>query len=211
MSMISPNNTENAPNLVEPAPDDERPLQEQEEGRDDLATRRGFLKWTIRLGFGAFVAAFTLPALALQSLKGERREIAAGDELVYTTGAGPQAGQPIRASEIRQGTAVQAFPRGKDEDQNNLIVLARIRSGEGADGLVAYSAICTHLGCAVYADLNQEGNIACPCHASQFDPSRDAQPVGGPARRPLPSLPIGVDAGGTVVANGPFNGQVGSG
>lgn len=209
MSMIGANNTENQAVLAEPAPEDERPPDEQEDDRIGRFSRRNLLRWAIGLGFGAYAFAFTLPALALQALRQERREIAAGDELVYTSAAGAQAGQPIRAGEIREGSGVQAFPRGKDEDQNNLINLVRVGSGNGAEGLVAYSAICTHLGCAVYANLNERGHIACPCHNSQFDPAADARPVGGPANRPLPSLPINVNAEGTIVAAGPFNGQVG--
>ena len=175
-----------------------------------LTTRRRALKWLIRVGYGAFALAFALPALALRSLTQTTREVAPGDVLVYAASTpGAPVGQPLKAADLREGTGVQVFPRGKEDNQNNLIELVRIAAGDGAGGLVAYSAICTHLGCSVYAALNRDGNIACPCHASLFDPRADAKVLGGPAPRPLPSLPVTVDGDGNVVVNGSFSGPIG--
>lgn len=172
--------------------------------------RRNLLKWLIRLGYGAFALAFALPALAIRSLTQVTQAVAQGDELVYAPGSvDAPVGQPLRAADLAEGSAVQVFPRDKADNQNNLIEVVRIAAGDGAEGLVAYSAICTHLGCAVYAKLNEDGHIACPCHASQFDPSENAQVVGGPAPRPLPSLPITVNADGVVVVDGQFSGPIG--
>jgi len=172
--------------------------------------RRNLLKWLIRLGLGAFALAFALPALAIRSLTRVTQAVAQGDELVYAPGSTDlPVGESLRAADLAEGTAVQAFPRGKADDANNLIEVVRIPAGDGAAGLVAYSAICTHLGCAVYAGLNDDGHIACPCHASQFDPAENARVVGGPASRPLPSLPITVNADGVVVVNGAFSGPIG--
>jgi rieske iron-sulfur protein len=176
--------------------------------RGRFASRREMLEWTIRAAYGAFGLAFALPALALKTLAQEQHGLGAGDDLVYA--AGPSAGQPVRAAELKPGDGVQVFPRGKSTSQANLIELVRVRAGQGAEGLVAYSAICTHLGCVVHARLNPQGHIACPCHASQFDPADGARVVGGPAGRPLPSLPISVAEGGSVVATGPFSGPVGA-
>ena len=63
------------------------------------------------------------------------------------------------------------------------------RLSEDASRLVAYSAICTHLGCTVLPQLSEQGYIVCPCHASVFDPAADARVVSGPANRPLPACP----------------------
>jgi rieske iron-sulfur protein len=172
---------------------------------DYLASRRRVLKWLIRLGYGAFAVVLALPALALKSLTQEEKVIARGDSLVYALG--DRAGTPVNADELQVGQAVQAFPEGKSDDQNNLIELVRI--GEGAGGLVAYSAICTHLGCTVLPQLTDAGYVPCPCHASLFDPANGARPVGGPANRPLPSLPITVESDGAVVAAGTFDGPIG--
>ena len=170
-------------------------------------SRRDVLRWLIRLGAGAFGLAFALPALALKSLSLEQPVVAAGDRLDYATG--PAVGQPLLAAEIRPGMAVQAFPRGKADNQNNLVQVVRIGPGEGAENLVAFSAICTHLGCAVSGRLDGQGLIGCPCHASRFDPTNRAAVIGGPAPRPLPALPIAVGADGTLVADGSFDGPVG--
>lgn len=174
-----------------------------EDGR--MTTRRRVLAWITGVSFAAFGAAFALPALALRTLTQEAKTVTSGDVLVYASGN--QEGTPLEASSIATGTGVQAFPQGKTEDASNLIEVVRI-SDEPA-GVVAYSAICTHLGCSVLANLTEEGLIACPCHGSFFDPDEDAAVRGGPAGRPLPSLPIQVNDDGSIIAAGTFEGEVG--
>lgn len=170
-----------------------------------LATRRRILRWVIRIGAGAFGIALLVPALALRSLTQVVDRVAAGDILVYAIG--DRAGLPIEVAALAPGTAVQAFPEGKSENEQNLIELVRL--GEDSQGgLVAYSAICTHLGCTVLETLSPEGNIVCPCHASIFDASADAEVLVGPAARPLPSLPV-VVTDGLVVAAGDFDAPIG--
>lgn len=68
-----------------------------------------------------------------------------------------------------------------------------------ADGqVVAYDLVCTHEGCTVAFDPGS-GSLRCPCHGATFDPSQDGQVLGGPARRPLPSVPLVIDpATGTI-------------
>jgi rieske iron-sulfur protein len=169
-------------------------------------SRRNLLLWVIGAGVGAFGVALLLPALALRALTQESKDVAAGDVLVFATGN--QTGLPIQASSISPGSAVQAFPQGKSDNENNLIELVRL-SEELPAGLVGYSAICTHLGCTVLAQLNNQGDIICPCHGSEFNPAAGAQVVRGPANRPLPSLPLQISPDGVVLAAGGFNGPVG--
>jgi len=171
-----------------------------------LATRRRILRWAIRIGTGAFSLALLLPALALRTLTREVQEVAAGDTLVYATG--DQAGLPVDVAAIEPDMAVQAFPEGKSDNERNLIELVRLAADLPA-GLVAYSAICTHLGCTVLPRLSEQGYIVCPCHASVFDPAADARVVSGPANGPLPALPIEVSSAGVVRAAGGFAGPVG--
>jgi len=204
--------------MVEPSPDTrpsqldlqtsrERYLayrQHHREGR--LATRRRILQWVIRVGTGAFSLALLLPALALRTLPREVKDVTAGDVLVYATGV--QTGLPVDLSALNPGTAVQVFPEGKSDNEQNLIELVRVTSDLPA-GLVAYSAICTHLGCTVLPALTEQGYIVCPCHASLFNPAAGAEVVTGPANRPLPSLPIEVSPDGVVLAAGGFAGPVG--
>jgi rieske iron-sulfur protein len=204
--------------MVEPSPDT-RPSQtdlqirqerylayRQAHHEERLATRRRILRWAIRVGTGAFSLALLLPALALRTLTREVQEVTAGDTLVYASG--DQAGLPVDIAAIAPVMAVQVFPEGKSDNERNLIELVRL-AADLPTGLVAYSAICTHLGCTVLPRLNEQGYIVCPCHASVFDPAADARVVSGPANRPLPALPIEVASDGVVRAAGGFDGPVG--
>ena len=76
-------------------------------------------------------------------------------------------------------------------------------------GIVAYSKICTHVGCPVALYEQQTHHLLCPCHQSQFDITREAEVIFGPAKRPLPQLPITVDAEGYLVARSDFTEPVG--
>jgi Rieske Fe-S protein len=69
------------------------------------------------------------------------------------------------------------------------------------DQLVAYEAICTHAKCVVSFDPDRR-LIICPCHGAEFDPSRNAAVVAGPAPRPLPPIKVRVDRDGTVSIQG---------
>lgn len=93
-----------------------------------------------------------------------------------------------RASEVRPGTALEFEDSG-----GNPAVLVRLRGGN----FVAYSALCTHAGCAV---AYSNGQLACPCHGSIFDPANNARVVNGPAQRPLPKIPVEVRGGDIVGA-----------
>jgi cytochrome b6-f complex iron-sulfur subunit len=90
-------------------------------------------------------------------------------------------------SEVAPGSA---FPF---KDSGNPAVLVHLDNGD----FVAYSAICTHQGCTV---AYKDGNLACPCHGSIFDPADGAAVVTGPAQRPLPEIPVKVQGGEVVKA-----------
>lgn len=169
------------------------------------SSRRRFLKWLLGLSFAAFGIAFALPALAIRTLSQERQTVTAGDQLVYATG--DRAGQPVLPNDLQPLQAAQAFPKGKEDNQDNLVELVKL--SPDPTGLVAFSAICTHLGCTVLGSLDKDGKILCPCHASLFDPANGAAVIRGPAGRPLPSLPITIGPDGTVTAAGAFSGPVG--
>jgi len=82
-----------------------------------------------------------------------------------------------------------------------------------ADGIVAYSAVCTHAGCPITAWMKaSEGEqevFKCMCHNSEYDPRRAAQVMFGPAPRRLAALPLAIVDGALVVA-GTFVGKVGA-
>ena len=188
-----------------PGENDQATSRIMKSGGEPSSTRRQALKWVIRAAYGAFAVAFAVPALALRSLTQDVLELAAGDRLVHASGN--LANSPVNADDIAPGTAVQAFPEGKTEDSKNLVEVVRLP--EAPDTVVAYSAICTHLGCSVLPTLTEEGLIICPCHASIFDPANNGEVRSGPAGKPLPALEISVEDDGSIVATSGFNAPVG--
>jgi ubiquinol-cytochrome c reductase iron-sulfur subunit len=92
------------------------------------------------------------------------------------------------------------------------------RSGWTPRGIVAYSKICTHAGCAValfrkptFPTVEPQEALICPCHYSTFNPFTGGTVTFGPAGRPLPQLPLEIDAAGHLRAAGNFSGRVGPG
>jgi ubiquinol-cytochrome c reductase iron-sulfur subunit len=130
---------------------------------------------------------------------------------------------PLRPADFAiPGQMITVVPDGY---QDNLDALAKaatiiIKFGPGqlrpptvmnwtVDGIVAYSKICTHVGCPVALYEQTTHNILCPCHQSTFDATRGAKVIFGPAARPLPQLPLGTDAEGFLVATSDYHEPVG--
>jgi Rieske Fe-S protein len=145
---------------------------------------------------------------------------AAGDLLVRV---GDAALTPLTPDEVRRdATPLMAWAMTPDDrvvrsgSRLNRILLVRLDPDTlaertralAADGVVAYSAICTHTGCDVGAWLTDEQLLYCECHASRFDARDGARVTDGPAPRSLPALPLGTVDGRLVVA-GPFTARVG--
>ena len=136
-------------------------------------------------------------------------------------------GKPIGADELPVGSFVTAFPQGADRRElGSSVVVVRVdpqtldlpaqRRTWAPEGLLAFSKICTHAGCAVSLfrhPLNEDTSsppaLVCPCHYSTFDVRRAAKVTLGPAGRPLPQLPLRIAAGRRLVAAGPLSGSVG--
>lgn len=136
------------------------------------------------------------------------------------------SGTPIKASDVTIGSAFHVIPEGLDESEHPLeekakasVLLMRLkpedlnvsagRENWNYDGIVAYSKICTHVGCPVALYEQQTHHLLCPCHQSQFDITEEARVIFGPAKRPLPQLPITVDDEGYLVARSDFTEPVG--
>ncbi|GAB1692889.1 ubiquinol-cytochrome c reductase iron-sulfur subunit [Krasilnikovia sp. M28-CT-15] len=129
-------------------------------------------------------------------------------------------GVPVRAADVGPETIQIVVPEGhpKDGDAPAFVVRldpARLTRQPPAtmvgDGVVAYSLLCTHAGCPVALYEQTTGRMLCPCHQSVFDLLAGAQPVAGPAARPLPGLPIEVDDEGFLRARGDFTSPPGAG
>lgn len=137
--------------------------------------------------------------------------------------------RPVRPEDLPVGGLISAVPEDLteiEEIQGNLnargkaaIILIRmepdeIRSqqGEGWDyqGILAYSKICTHVGCPIALYEQRTHHLLCPCHQSTFDLADSGNVVFGPAARRMPQLPIGVDAEGYLVAKSDFAEPVGA-
>ncbi len=71
-------------------------------------------------------------------------------------------------------------------------VLVRKRGGD----LVAFSAVCTHLGCVVQWEKEKQ-DFLCPCHAGHY--SADGDVTAGPPPKPLKKLPFSVSNGKITV------------
>ncbi|MEQ1734806.1 MAG: Rieske 2Fe-2S domain-containing protein [Rhodoglobus sp.] len=136
------------------------------------------------------------------------------------------SGTPILASDVTLGSAFHVIPEGINELHDKLeqkakaaVLLMRLKPEDltvspGREdwnyaGIVAYSKICTHVGCPVALYEQQTHHLLCPCHQSQFDIKREALVIFGPAKRPLPQLPITVDDEGYLIARSDFTEPVG--
>jgi Rieske Fe-S protein len=77
-----------------------------------------------------------------------------------------------------------------------------------AEGIVGYSAVCTHQNCVVNGWVEKDKELLCVCHFSKFSPLRAGEVTGGPAPRPLPSIPLKIDGGKLAIA-GDFSAKPG--
>ena len=135
---------------------------------------------------------------------------------------------PYLASEIETGTLYTALPEHADpEDLGSGIIVVRLpaqyihlpaaRRAWAPDGILAFSKICPHAGCAVseyryplYPNTGQQQPaFTCPCHYSTFLPGRGGELIFGPAGRELPQLPVMITPDGHLAAAGPFREDVG--
>lgn len=139
---------------------------------------------------------------------------------------GANVGAAIKAADVTIGSVFQVVPENLgqathvlDEKAKAIVLLIRMdpadlkepeeRKDWSYHGIVAYSKVCTHVGCPVALNEQHTHHLLCPCHQSQFDVSDQAKVVFGPAKRPLPQLPITVDSDGYLVARSDFEEPVG--
>lgn len=162
--------------------------------------------------------------------QGESGEVDSGGEMSgdVEAPANSVAKRPIRPEDLPVGGLIAAIPMDLPEvehEEGNLnargkaaIILVRmepdeIRSqqGEGWDyqGILAYSKICTHVGCPIALYEQRTHHLLCPCHQSTFDLADSGNVVFGPAARRMPQLPISVDEEGYLVAMSDFQEPVG--
>ena len=208
----------------------------KDEDRDDFVStvkdraleaglgRRPFIKRTMLLSLGLVGLSPVLLLGDLGPLPGNDQKETnwkSGTRLVTDPGD-----RPIRPSDLEVGGVAQVqpeLPSGKvrhlDDIAKDSVLLIRIRPEEfnldaerlswTYEGIIAFSKICSHMGCAVALYEQTTKHLLCPCHQSTFDVTRAAKVIFGPSARPLPQLAVTVDSQGYLVAKQPFSEPVG--
>ena len=186
--------------------------------------RRSLIKRSLGLSLGLVGLSPLLLLRDLGPLPGKDLETTSwksGTRLVTDPGD-----RPIKPSDLEVGAVAQVLPAlapGEERTLNNIgkdaVLLIRLRPEEFQldaeklamthEGIIAFSKICSHMGCAVALYEQQTKHLLCPCHQSTFDVTRGAKVIFGPAARPLPQLDITVDGEGYLIARAPFNESVG--
>ncbi len=191
-----------------------------------VVQRRKVLGGMFGAGVGVFAVVAIFPLLRSLSPK------LPGDELEVTdwgktTPLVDSDGRRIHKDDLLVGGIVTVFPEGGHDQTTynnqgaNQTVLIRLqttpvttvpgRESWGPTGYVAYSKACTHLGCPVGLYERELELLVCPCHQSMFNVRDGAVPQFGPAPRPLPQLPLRVDATGFLVSQSGYDQAVGPG
>jgi ubiquinol-cytochrome c reductase iron-sulfur subunit len=211
-------------------------MRSEDEDRDELVKtakkgaaaaalgRRSLIKRSLGLSLGLVGLS---PLLLLRDL-GPLPE----DSLTKTTWAEgvhlvtDPGNRRLRPEDLEVGAVAHVLPEIEHPEHRSLndiakdaLLLIRIRPEEFRldaerlswtyEGIIAFSKICSHMGCAVALYEQQTKHLLCPCHQSTFDVPTGAKVIFGPAARPLPQLAIKVDEQGYLVAAAPFNEAVG--
>ncbi|HEX2057790.1 MAG TPA: Rieske (2Fe-2S) protein [Actinomycetota bacterium] len=211
--MGSPLETEEREDLASP-----RVVVEDPGGAGSTVSRRSFLVRMLAAAGGTLAAALAIPSLSLGPRPGQSLFRTA-----WTKGARvvDAEGRPLKPLDLVTDSVTTVYPEdhvGSADAQTlvlrideGLLELPEERAAWAPDGCVGYSKICTHAGCPVGLYRAQAHELLCPCHQSTFDVLRGAVPTFGPADRPLPQLPMGLDEEGYLVALGDFPEPVGPG
>jgi rieske iron-sulfur protein len=183
----------------------------------ESSNRREVLK--VALALGATVPVLKV-ADAADDPAQEKPQL--GDQFVYLSG--DKKGQVVKPDDLPVGgPQVMVWPIDpktkvvRDKTRLNQVLLIRLdpatldqetRANAATDGVVAYTAICTHQGCPVSMWDKANQTLFCSCHGSQYKPEDFGKVVAGPAPRRLPMLPV-KEKGGQIVVAGTFTSRVG--
>ncbi len=193
--------------------------------RDSAISRRGLLKSAVVGSLALFPLTIAVPLIGEI---GGNWDVSKLKHTMWKKGLrltqDPTA-RPIKAEDVTIGSVWHVIPDGLDqtpdplEEKAKAVVLvvrldprdikAEQLPGGSYQGILAFSKICTHVGCPVALYEQQTHHLLCPCHQSTFDVSDGARVIFGPAHRPLPQLPITVDDQGYLVAQSDFTQPIG--
>jgi ubiquinol-cytochrome c reductase iron-sulfur subunit len=193
-------------------------LDDLNHGEEGMA-RRGFLAKMALGALGALGVAALFPIRSLGPRPGsglKETPFKAGNLRLVN-----ENGQLVQASRLAVDGVITCYPEGFVGEADSPTLLIHLRPGENRpapgredwapNDLVAYSKLCSHMGCPVGLFQAQSGLLLCPCHQSTFDVPDHATPIFGPATRSLPQLPIRIDAEDHIVATADFSSPVGPG
>jgi ubiquinol-cytochrome c reductase iron-sulfur subunit len=184
-------------------------------GAERDVTRRRFLFRLLGGAGGAFLVAMVFPLRSLGPSPGSsllRTRWRAGSRVVDEQGA------PVRADDLPPNGVITVFPEHYLDVEDSQAILVKIpldltsslaASDLAPEGNICFSKICTHAGCPVGLYVASLHQLQCPCHRSAFDVLNGGRVLFGPAARPLPQLPLEVDADGFLRARGDFPEPVG--
>jgi ubiquinol-cytochrome c reductase iron-sulfur subunit len=223
---------EERPRFAVPLGEGEERSNDEEAEHTGLAVREGLDGVTRRrlLGSAGAAAGIGLGAAALAPLASLGPRVGKLlEESPWRDGTAlvEENGLPVRADELEVGSFLTAFAKGADKrDLAAAVVVVRVEEAElelpperrdwAPLGYLAFSKICTHAQCAVslfryplFRERSPGPALVCPCHYSTFDVLTGGNRVFGPAVRPLPQLPLKVEAG-RLLAAGALSGPVGA-
>ncbi|TML14304.1 MAG: Rieske 2Fe-2S domain-containing protein [Actinobacteria bacterium] len=190
-----------------------------ERGAEGIGRRRTLIL-AASASFVAFGAALLFPLRSLGPRPGKGLKstpYAEGPMRVVTAD-----GLAVKPADLALDGVITVWPEGHTDAADAPTLLIRTRADQTIkprtgrddwtiDGIVAYSKLCTHVGCPVGLYQAKVGLLLCPCHQSTFDVLDGARPVFGPAARSLPQLPLGLNAAGEIIARADFSSPVGPG
>lgn len=204
--------------------------EEETEGVVEMieAGGEGISRRVLLTGAGGLAGAAALTAVATP-LASLGPTLTGLHQIPWRRGVGlvDELGNPYLAADIQIGSFYTALPEGGDwEGFGAGLLVVRLppeflhlppaRETWAVDGIVAYSKICPHAGCAIslyryptYAPTSLTPAFTCPCHYSTFSPGEGGKLIFGPAGRALPQLPLMTDAQGRLQCAGRFDEDIG--
>jgi ubiquinol-cytochrome c reductase iron-sulfur subunit len=183
-----------------------------------MIRRRSVLLRALAGAGGAIGLALLLPVLSLGPAPGNTLKVTGWRRGLRVV---DENGTALTLDALPEDGFITVYPEGMVGRSDSVALLIRVppgllhltapasMTGVVRDTYVAYSKLCTHAGCPVGLYRAQERSLFCPCHQSQFNVLNGAKPYFGPAARPLPQLPLGLDQQGFLVAMGDFDSPVG--
>ena len=192
--------------------------------RDELdqIDRRSVVAGAAAIGALAGLSASDANA-ATKEKPPEKMPVQPGDRIQFIKGEAK--GEFLRVDMLVEGEKpIEAFPYDPENEilrrkyRLNRLLALKLNPSEmneetrarSVDGVLVFSALCTHRACTIKSWMPEERNLRCHCHLSRFAALEEGRVQDGPAKRQLPMVPVGLDDEGFVVARDTFTGKPGA-